>query len=670
MHSAEVLFDAVAATTGDHALLHHMRALVAAGLGQEERARHLLEAVIKLTPNDAVAHANLGSLLLNDHQYAAAAAAFEAALLSQPQHEAALAYSAKAYAELGMFDLAADAYRAAIDRMPDDSRLKADFAALLSDIGDMDGAQDIFTDVLARDPDRADLHTTYAVSLFASGDWSAAWREYEWRWRDPRYEHHQPNTPSPRWQGEALRGKTIILQAEQGFGDTIQFLRYVSVLKAQGARVVVQAGMTLHHLLLTTPGIDQVIGLDEPAVGCDFHIPLLSLPGLCGTELDTIPNDIPYVFADAGLAATWCERLGLKPGLAVGLAWQGNPKHPCDRWRSMPLAALHPLLDCPGAQFVSLQFDAGREQPDHGQYGIIDPAARHPIVSFADTAAIIANLDIVITVDSSVAHLAGALGKPVWILLAARNDWRWMRDRDDTPWYPHARLFRQSALHDWHSVVIRVRDALWSWTGAEAGPAPAPPPRPVVEVAVLCDALFMQAARHHRDNNVDRARCGFERILQFAPNHIGALCNLGALERDRGEFARAIELLQRAASLAPDLIEARLALGDTLLRCGRGVDAMLQYQEAQRISPDNADVHAALAIMHRANDEHALALPHFEKAVHIDQRRPARFYLALGQTLIALGRLPGAEISLRHAATLDPTLVEAQTTLRSICSTH
>ncbi|WP_371425223.1 tetratricopeptide repeat protein [Tardiphaga sp.] len=665
-HGAEALLQTIANGSQGSAFVQHMRGLVAAGLGQTERAQELLSIAIKLDPADATVHANLGVLLLRESRYAPAAAAFEAALLLQPQHQIARLNVAKCYAELGLFDLAIDAYRDALACMPDHFELQADLAALLSDTGDTEGSLALFARVLAREPERAEIHTALAVSLFTSGDWVSAWHEYEWRWRDPRYQHAPATVDAPRWTGESLAEKTILLQAEQGLGDTIQFVRYAALVKARGARVVLQAERALIPLLRTVAGIDQFADMQAPAPACDVWAPLMSLPGLFGTVPDNVPGELPYLHADAELTARWKQRLGLEPGLAVGIVWQGNPAHACDRWRSMPLAALRPLFACPAAQFVSLQFGAGHEQFAGAGCALLDPGEKHEISSFADTAAIVANLDLVISIDSAVAHLAGALAKPVWILLAARNDWRWMRRCETTPWYPQARLFRQHTLHDWDTVVLEVRQALWSWVRAEPPIDAAEIPRRRTNDDALSHALFARGVRHHRDNDSRRSKTCFDRLLLNDPDHVNALCNLGALERADGNNDRALALTQRAVELAPELIDARLALADALVAASRIEDATAQYRDALRRAPRSAPAHAAFALASRANGDFETALKHFEHAVQLDQRQSPAFYLALGQTLVAMQQLAGAEISLRYALALDPTLALAREALEAI----
>lgn len=660
---ADALLQTVADDVHPDPLVQHLRALAVAGLGQTERARELLSISIRLDPADATAHANLGALLGRDYLHAPAAAAFEAALLLDPANAAALAGCAKSYAELGLFDLAIASYRQAISAIPDDLTLKVDLAALLSDAGDIDEAMRLFTEALANATERADFHTARAMSLFNTGDWLTAWQEYEWRWRDPRYRSASTPLQTPRWQSEDLRDKTILLQAEQGLGDTIQFVRYVPRVKALGCRVVLQLQNVLLPLMQSLTGVDELIGADDEAPPCDVWAPLLSLPGLFETTLDTVPDIVPYLHVDPALAEKWKRRLDLRPGLRVGLAWQGNPAHPCDRWRSMRLGDLHPLHACPNVQFISLQHGAGSEQLSGIGRGIIDPAAKHPISSFSDTAAIVENLDLVISVDSSVAHLAGALGKPVWLLLAARNDWRWMRGHDHTPWYPQMKIFRQTSLHDWDTVVAQVQQDLWSWAGA-AQFIDAPARQHRVDETAICHALFARGARLHRDGDIAAAASSFERLLGFNPDNVHALSNLGAIEGRRGNNTQALTLLRRALAIAPESIETRTALADTHFSAGDHTLAADEYRNVLRLAPRNATAHAGLALSCHALGDFSTAIKHFETAAYLDQRQPAPFYHALGQTLVALERLPAAAISFEHALALDASLASAHEALQ------
>lgn len=754
LDSAEILFATVAEEAAVRPLVQHMRGVIAMHLGDDERARQLIEEAIRLNPAAGEAHANLGRLLLKAHQYPAALAAYAAALTLKADNAASHFGFAKALAALGLRDLAFDAFGDVFARAPDYFEAAVDFGSLLDDMGrhaeavamlrdalardptradvdaaltaamsfptadnpDVDDAAAIagLRDALGRHPDRAELHGLLASRLFAAGDWEAAWTGYEWRLKQPDVISHMLPTGQPRWHGEDIAGRTILLQSEQGFGDVLQFVRYAPMVKARGARVIVRAPQSLLALLRTVAGVDAAFAATAEAPGFDVHVPLLSLPLVFGTRADAVPADIPYLTADPALVERWRDRLGGHDDRTVGLVWQGNPAHPNDRNRSLRLDALRPLLDCPGTRFVSLQVGPGQEQLEGFGDRISDPGAGIDLTSFADAAAIVANLDLVITIDSAVAHLAGALGKPVWILLAFANDWRWLKGRDDTPWYPTARLFRQPAPGDWGEVVGRVRAELWSFAGAGAPPpaaAPDPvraglPPRAVDPV--VCDALFVAGVRHHRVREFERSRKTFEQVLGLDPGHVNTLCNLGALELGLGNRGHALALLQRAVALAPDLAPAHAALADALLASGRTDEAMAHYRTAIELAPDSDAVHAAYATALRRlgdtglatthfgeaeritrehyrkalaatpdNDaihaEYAMALRklgdldgamrHFQAAVNINQRQSGAFYEALGRTCAARGNREGAEISLKHAVALDPRLVTAHCAL-------
>ncbi|WP_051334571.1 tetratricopeptide repeat protein [Bradyrhizobium sp. Ai1a-2] len=723
--SAEVLFETVASEPAVRPRIQHIRGLIALQSGEDERALDLLEEVIQLDPSDGEAHANLGVLLLKARQNPQALAAFAAALTLQPDNAAALLGLARALAALDLSDLAHDAIRDVLAHAPDYVEAILEFGWLLSDTGRHDEGVTMLRDALQRHPKQDQLRTVLAVCLFGVGDWPAAWAEYEGRLSDPRVSKHLLRTDRPRWLGEELAGKTILLQSEQGFGDTLQFVRYAPMVKARGGRVILRTPRVLLPLMRTVAGIDDVVDDQTTALAFDVHAPLLSLPLVSDTRIDTVPAVIPYIAPDAQLAARWRERLsdhfGGQSGVSVGLVWQGNPAHLNDQRRSIRFDALRPLLDCPNARFISLQVGAGREQLTEFDDCIIDPGAEIDIGSFADTAAIVANLDLVISIDNAIVHLAGAMGKPVWVLLAKSSDWRWLRDRDDTPWYPQARLFRQTRPGDWAGVVGRLRTELWSFAGAEV---PLPADRtldPITASAlhmtslpraadpVLCDALFVEACRHHHAGNFDRARKLYVQVLIFEPEHINTLCNLGALELVTGHGERAIMLLQTAMMHAPDLAPARIALGDALLDAKQNEQALAQYRKAIELAPTSVAAHVAYAsalrklgeagaatgiepdvvkrMIHQhyrkalelaPNDDtvhaqYALALcelgdldnamMHFLAATKINQQQSAEFYEALGCACAARGNSQGAEISLKHALALDPQRVTARCAL-------
>ncbi|CAB3772445.1 Cell division coordinator CpoB [Paraburkholderia humisilvae] len=319
--------------------------------------------------------------------------------------------------------------------------------------------------VLAIDPEHIVTHFTKAFVYLQMGDLEKGWPEYEWRWREEQVGAHKRAFAQPLWLGkESIEDKTILLHAEQGLGDTLQFCRYVKMVKARGARVIVEAQAPLRSLLATVEGIDQIVAYGDPLPLFDVHCPLLSLPMVFGTTLSTIPADVPYIRADEERIAHWETRLGPRSRPRIGIAWSGNPNHLDDHNRSISLDELLPEL-ADDVEWVSIQKFVRAEE----QTLLTTSNVRHfgeEIGDFSDTAALVQCLDCVVSVDTSVAHLAGALGRPLWVMLPYLPDWRWLLDRDDNPWYPNARLFRQAQAGQWSDVFARIRDALRSLPAA------------------------------------------------------------------------------------------------------------------------------------------------------------------------------------------------------------
>jgi hypothetical protein len=296
-----------------------------------------------------------------------------------------------------------------------------------------------------------------------TGDFERGWPKYEWRWRSRALALRKRNFLQPLWLGvDPIQGKTILLHGEQGLGDTIQFCRYAPLIAARGAQVILEVDESFRELVSGLAGVSRCVSKGDSLPEFDLHCPLLSLPLAFGTRLETVPATTPYLQAPARAVASWQARLAEKNRPRIGMVWSGDPRHKEDRNRSIDLRSLLPLLDVP-ATFVSLQRDvrAGDAQLLQERNEILHFGG--DLKAFSDTAALISHLDLVITVDTSVAHLAGALHRPVWILLPFIPDWRWLLDRSDSPWYPTARLFRQAASRRWQGVVERVHDELRDW---------------------------------------------------------------------------------------------------------------------------------------------------------------------------------------------------------------
>jgi hypothetical protein len=312
---------------------------------------------------------------------------------------------------------------------------------------------------LRLNPELADAHFSRATHRMRHGDLAGGLAEYEWRWKCSTFSDR--GFAQPRWDGSPLGGRTILLYAEQGLGDTLHFVRYALWAKARGGQVVVECQEPLSKLLAACPFVDRLIALGTPLPGFDTHAPLMSLPGILKLSAADLWRG-PYLSADPRLVDKWRAILGSPAGFRVGICWQGNPEHMFNSQRSFPLAQLMPIASLPAVRLISLQKGAPRDELAAAGFEVIDlgPAFDEDAGAFMDSAAVIANLDLVITADTAIAHLAGAMGAPVWLAVSAHPDWRWMMDRQDTPWYPSMRLFRQSKLDQWDDVFRPMADEL------------------------------------------------------------------------------------------------------------------------------------------------------------------------------------------------------------------
>jgi hypothetical protein len=368
----------------------------------------------------------------------------------------------------GRFDEAEHWLNQALALRPDSADALENLGVNLARQGRSDEATAYYEAALRLRPDSIAFHLNLASLLLARGDYGRGWAEHEWRLKlRPELLGRFQETI---WHGDDLRGRTILLHFEYGDGDTLQFIRYAELVKCRGGRVMVLCQAPLAKLIARCPGVDLACDGSCPAPPCDVHAPLLSLPFLFGTTLDTVPARIPYLIPDTALAAHWRGELarqvaaepdGTVKAFQIGIAWQGNPEHGRDRWRSIPLARFAALAAVPGVRLINLQTTHGLDQLDSldPTFPVIELAGRRGR-DFDETAAIVSNLDLVVCPDTALAHLAGGLGVPVWMGLSTVGDWRHPLGLDHTPWYPTMRIFRQTTLGDWDHVFNRMADAL------------------------------------------------------------------------------------------------------------------------------------------------------------------------------------------------------------------
>ena len=437
------------------------------GLRRFEEAAVEFEAAAAIKPDAPAALNNLGVALTNLKRFAEAVDALDRAIALSPALAELYNSRANAFRALNRLDEALADYDRAIALKPDYAEFYGNRGTCLDDLARPQEALSSYRSALALKADHADTHWNLAVNRLRAGDFRTGWREAEWRWKSQSLRLKSRAFDKPPWPGAGpIEGRTLLLYNEQGLGDAIQFCRYIPLLGERGAKVVLEIEPALEPLLSGLAGLSRVVARGEALPDFDFHCALTSLPLACDATLQTIPASIPYLSVPDG-AKDWSAWLGGSAMPRIGLVWSGNPTHINDHNRSMALQALDPLFDA-DVQFVSLQKHVrdGDRMTLREHRGILDAGPR--LENFADTASLIAGLDLVISVDTSVAHLAGSLGKPVWILLPHIADWRWLAGRADSPWYPTARLFRQSASRTWEPVVIELREALRSFMAGRA----------------------------------------------------------------------------------------------------------------------------------------------------------------------------------------------------------
>jgi tetratricopeptide (TPR) repeat protein len=431
-------------------------------MDQHADAANVFRRLLKLKPDSFDALLGLGTALRDSGDPAGAIPILRQAITLQPQSSPAHNVLGVALGLTGRVDDAIAEFRRAIEIQPDNAVAMKNLGVALAERGQFDDAIEVLDKSIDLKPDMPESHGNLALLLLMRGDFARGFREYEWRSKVQLTLFVAPrNFPQPRWDGQPLNGKTILLHAEQGFGDTIQFVRYLPMVAQFGGRIILDCPRELVPILRSAPGVETIIPTGESLPRFDCHCPLLSLPLALNTDLNTIPAAIPYITPDRQAVEHWKSRIN-PDAFKVGFVWAGAAKNKLDHKRSIPFELISKLFSL-NVHFFSLQKGREAPPPPPGMTFIDWTSDLH---DFADTAALVAHLDLIISVDTAVAHLAGAMGKPVWMMIPFVPDWRWLLNRDDSPWYPTLRLFRQTSPGDWPNVVERVRDALQSQSTA------------------------------------------------------------------------------------------------------------------------------------------------------------------------------------------------------------
>ena len=448
--------------------LHAGRGNVLSALGRFEEALTSYDRALMRRPDWAQAQFDRGNTLFALKLFEDAVASYDRALTLRADYVEALYNRGNALNVLKRFQEALASYDKAIALRPDHAEALANRGVALHELQRFDEAVASYARAVSVRPDYAEAHFNEALCLLLTGRFERGWEKHEWRWQTDLFRRSKREFVQPLWVGsDEISGKTVLLHAEQGLGDTIQFCRYAPLLAQRGAHVILEVQKPVAQLMNSLPHVGKILSRGETLPHFDLHCPLLSLPLAFKTNLVSIPREMPYLSAPAAKIAAWRDRLGTRERPRIGLVWAGNPRkelpgaNRIDAQRSITFDRLAPLLQETRFEFYSLQKGEAAVAQLH------DSALCQQVCDwtddlhdFSDTAALIENLDLVISVDTAVAHLAGALGKPFWLINRYNTCWRWLLERDDSPWYPTARVFRQDETRDWNDVIIRIRDAL------------------------------------------------------------------------------------------------------------------------------------------------------------------------------------------------------------------
>ena len=600
MTEAEPLYRQIIQLEPNHAKALLQLASLTHALDRIPETIALYQQYLALVPDNANARNNLAVAFLAQDDPQQAIYHYQQAIAVNPQ-------CAEAYYNLGVvwgqqrqFAEARQQYERAIALKPDYLDAYNNLAGVLLEQEKPTEAIWQYQKILALQPDRVSARRNLGIALLQVGDFKNGFAEYEWRWESPDFAKNKSlhTFDRPRWDGSDLQGRTILIYTEQGFGDAIQFIRYIPLVKARGGRVIFECEPALMRLFATVEGIDQLVEWAKELPAFHVHTSLMSLPHLLGTTLETIPAQVPYLWEN--VASEALKRL-LRTDLPikVGIVWGCKPTHGTAHKRSCSLSEFLPLLDFGGVAFYSLQ--KGPQVQDlkqiEGKVISLDPVLH----DFADTAATIAQLDLVISIDTAVAHLAGAMGKPVWVLLPFAPDWRWMLKRTDSPWYPTMRLFRQSQLGNWSDVFAALKAALQSF------------------LKLAADRLYNQGNALRKQDRHEEAIAHYRQSLTLQPNNANVYNNIAITLHNSQRFSEAIAYYQRACELDPNNANFYYNLGTAMLSAGRDLQEVIPYyQKATAIAPHQAA------------------------------------YKNMGKALRELGRIEEAIASYRQALTMEP----------------
>jgi len=662
---AEPAYREVIRINPDYASAHNNLGILLKAQGRRDDAESCYREILRIKPDNADAWYNLGNLLREKQKLEEAMECLAAATRHRPDFADAYNNLGIVQRELSHFAEAEASWLEALRIRPDYLEAHSNLGIVLKDLRRLDDAVAKCREAIGIRPEFPDAHLNLSLTLLLAGRYLEAWEEYEWRWQ-VKAQFTPRGFKEPLWQGEEIGNRTVLIYAEQGLGDSLQFIRYLPLLieraKPGGGRVVFEAPRPLLRLFSGIEGVAQIVAKGDPLPAFDLQCPLLSLPRAFGTTVETIPASIPYLKADPAAAAFWRRRLQELPGLRVGLVWAGGGVYLGNRRRSMSLAAFGKLGAVPGVSLVSLQKGDGAKESNTPPPGLKFMDWTEELQDFADTAALVDGLDLVISVDTSVAHLAGALGKQVWLLNRYDTCWRWLLDREDSPWYPNIRVFRQPRPGDWNAVIEEVAGKLSLLRPpADRDEAPAALPMPVLPVSSVPEWLSA-ALTHYRSGRLREAAGLYRLILEADPLHADAMQISGLIAHRQGRNDEAARLMGESIAQAPLVAHYHNNLGIVLAALRRFAEAAVFYREAIRLRPDYVEAYFNLGIALRDSNRRDEACAAYREAVRL---RPdyADAHYNLANLLKDLGRPDEAEASYRALIRHKPDYVAGHNNL-------
>jgi tetratricopeptide (TPR) repeat protein len=575
---------------------------------------------IARAPGNPDFYLRLGDALHGMERFDEAVAVYDRLLMLNPDFGPAHHNRGNALLQMGRWDEAIRSYRTALRIMPAFAEGYVTIATALQALGKPYEAMASCHRALAIDPECAEARWNLSLALLQVGEYQQGWEEFEWRWKKRGYTSKAKSFRQPEWDGASLCGRTILIHCEQGFGDAIQFVRFLPLVAQQGGRVVVECPEPLKGLIEGVKGVCEVVASGQELPPFDCHLPLMSLPRVFGIRIDSLPRTVPYVYPALEKLAEWSSKFTDSSTFRVGIVWAGRKKP--DPNRTCPFQFLAPLAGMPGISFYSLQIreNGAPNEPMSDGPALID--LTQEITDFGDTAALIANLDLVISIDTGVVHLSGALGKETWLILPYAADWRWMLEREDSPWYPTMRLFRQKSPGDWPGVVTRLGKALDTRIAKFLGE--------VGQYSNDLETTYSEGLSRLREGTPATAEEPLRRALLLNPRIPEVFNALGVLAREQGKGLMAGSFFRHAVIIDPGYADGHLNLGNALYGEDRIEEAIGHYRRALEICPGDIRAHQNLGVALQAQGNISGAAVSFEAALTL---RPdyatARWNLAM-----------------------------------------